>query len=193
MPKITPESLLTLEAYARERARFRARVIEHKKLRSIALGEHVTLQFEDELTVRYQIQEMLRIERIFEQDGIQEELDVYSPLVPDGRNFKATMMLEFPDPEERKRWLARLVDIEDRVWVQVDGHEKSWAVADEDLDRETDDKTSSVHFLRFELDEQAAEALKRGAALQVGVDHPMYQAAVNVPQAVRDALVKDLA
>ncbi|OGA26497.1 MAG: hypothetical protein A3I01_09835 [Betaproteobacteria bacterium RIFCSPLOWO2_02_FULL_65_24] len=193
MPKITPESLLTLEAYARERARFRARVIEHKKLRSIALGEHVTLQFEDELTVRYQIQEMLWIERIFEQDGIQEELDVYSPLVPDGRNFKATMMLEFPDPEERKRWLARLVDIEDRVWVQVDGHEKSWAVADEDLDRETDDKTSSVHFLRFELDEQAAEALKRGAALQVGVDHPMYQAAVNVPQAVRDALVKDLA
>ena len=117
MPKITPESLLTLEAYARERARFRARVIEHKKLRSIALGEHVTLQFEDELTVRYQIQEMLWIERIFEQDGIQEELDVYSPLVPDGRNFKATMMLEFPDPEERKRWLARLVDIEDRVWV----------------------------------------------------------------------------
>ena len=193
MPKITPESLLTLEAYARERARFRARVIEHKKLRSIALGEHVTLQFEDELTVRYQIQEMLRIERIFEQDGIQEELDVYSPLVPDGRNFKATMMLEFPDPEERKRWLARLVDIEDRVWVQVDGHEKSWAVADEDLDRETDDKTSSVHFLRFELDEQAAEALKRGAALQVGVDHPMYQAAVDVPQAVRDALLKDLA
>ena len=193
MPKITPESLLTLEAYARERARFRARVIEHKKLRSIALGEHVTLQFEDELTVRYQIQEMLWIERIFEQDGIQEELDVYSPLVPDGRNFKATMMLEFPDPEERKRWLARLVDIEDRVWVQVDGHEKSWAVADEDLDRETDDKTSSVHFLRFELDEQAAEALKRGAALQVGVDHPMYQAAVDVPQAVRDALLKDLA
>ena len=193
MPKITPESLLTLEAYARERARFRARVIEHKKLRSIALGEHVTLQFEDELTVRYQIQEMLRIERIFEQDGIQEELDVYSPLVPDGRNFKATMMLEFPDPEERKRWLARLVDIEDRVWVQVDGHEKSWAVADEDLDRETDDKTSSVHFLRFELDEQAAEALKRGAALQVGVDHSMYQAAVDVPQAVRDALLKDLA
>ena len=193
MPKITPESLLTLEAYARERARFRARVIEHKKLRSIAMGEHVTLQFEDELTVRYQIQEMLRIERIFEQDGIQEELDVYSPLVPDGRNFKATMMLEFPDPEERKRWLARLMNIEDRVWMQVDGHEKSWAVADEDLDRETDDKTSSVHFLRFELDEQAAEALKRGAALQVGVDHSMYQAAVDVPQAVRDALLKDLA
>jgi hypothetical protein len=193
MSKITRESLLTLEAYARERAQFRARVMEHKKVRSMALGEHVTLHFEDELTMRYQVQEMLRAERIFEEEGIQEELDVYNPLVPDGRNLKATMMLEFPDPEERKRWLADLLDVEDRVWIEAEGCERTWAIADEDLDRETDDKTSSVHFLRFELDEKTADALKRGAALRAGVDHPMYQAAINVPQAVRDALVKDLA
>jgi hypothetical protein len=193
MSKITRESLLTLEAYARERAQFRARVMEHKKVRSMALGEHVTLHFENELTMRYQVQEMLRAERIFEEEGIQEELDVYNPLVPDGRNLKATMMLEFPDPEQRKRWLADLLDVEDRVWIEVEGCARIWAIADEDLDRETDDKTSSVHFLRFELDEKSADALKRGGALRAGVDHPMYRAAINVPQPVRDALVKDLA
>jgi hypothetical protein len=193
MPKITRDSLWTLEAYARERNAFRARVIEHKKRRVLQLGEHVTLHFEDELTIRYQVQEMLRVERIFEEEGIQEELAVYNPLIPEGRNFKATMMLEFPDPEERKGWLAKLVGIEDKVWIQADGAEKAWAVADEDLDRETADKTSSVHFLRFELPENAAQALKRGAALKAGVAHPAYRAEVDVPAAVRDALAQDLA
>lgn len=193
MPSIRRDSLWTLEAYARERKAFRERVIEHKKLRAVQLGEHVTLQFEDELTVRYQVQEMLRVERTFEEQGIQDELDAYNPLIPDGRNLKATMMLEYPDPEHRKQELAQLIDIEDRVWVQAGAGERVWALADEDLDRETDQKTSSVHFLRFEFPESAAQALKQGAAMNVGVDHPHYQAAVRVPQAVRDALVKDLA
>jgi hypothetical protein len=192
MPIVRRDSLMTLEAYARERKAFRARVMEHKKLRAVHLGEHVTLQFEDELTVRYQVQEMLRVERIFEEQGIQDELDAYNPLVPDGRNLKATMMLEYPDAEERKRELAKLIDVEDRVWVQAGGGERVWAIADEDLDRETADKTSSVHFLRFELAEPAAQALKQGAALRIGVDHPNYRAELEVPAAVRDALAKDL-
>jgi hypothetical protein len=193
MPAIRRDSLWTLEAYARERKLFRAKVIEHKKQRSVQLGEHVTLQFEDELTVRYQIQEMLRVERIFEEQGIQEELDAYNPLIPDGRNLKATMMLEYPDPEERQKELAKLIDIEDRVWVQAGDTERAWAIADEDLDRETAEKTSSVHFLRFELSEAAAHALKAGGGLTVGVDHPNYRAEIVAPPAVRDALAKDLA
>src|SRR3990170_3385450 len=164
MHRIRRESLLTLEAYARERAGFRARVIEHKKHRTVRLGDSVTLIFEDELTIRYQIQEMLRIERIFEEQGIQDELETYNPLVPDGRNFKATMMLEYTDPEERQRWLAKLIGIEDKVWIQVRGFDRVWAIADEDLERENEQKTSAVHFLRFELTGGMAQALKSGVA-----------------------------
>jgi len=193
MPKIQRDSLLTLESYARQRADFRARVIEHKKHRTVQLGDSVTLIFEDELTIRYQIQEMLRVERIFEEKGIQDELETYNPLVPDGRNFKATMMLEYPDPEERQRWLSKLIGVEDKVWIQVRGFERSWAIADEDLERENEHKTSSVHFLRFELTDDMARALKSGVGLSMGIDHPQYQAGLEVPAAVRDALAKDLA
>jgi hypothetical protein len=191
---ISRESLLSLEAYARERASFRAKVIEHKKHRTVALGEHVTLLFEDELTVRYQVQEMLRIERIFEEDGIRHELDAYNPLVPDGANWKATMLIEYPEAEERRRMLARLKGIEGRVWVQIGGGERIHAIADEDLERENDEKTSSVHFLRFELGTAAGARLREGAKLAMGVDHPDYLATLDpVPQEIRAALVKDLA
>ena len=190
---ITRESLLSLEAYARERNAFRARVIEHKKRRTVPLGSHVTLLFEDELTIRYQVQEMLRIERIFEHEGIQHELDSYNPLVPDGSNWKATMLIEYPDAEERKRRLAELKGIERRVWVQIPGGERVYAIADEDLERENDEKTSAVHFLRFELERPMIAALKRGAALGFGIDHPAYSAAVPaVTDATRAALVSDL-
>src|SRR5258706_8358531 len=179
MARITRDSLMTLEAYARERNDFRAKVILHKKNRSIHLGDHVTLLFEDELTIRYQVQEMLRVEKIFEEAGIEEELEAYNPLVPDGRNFKATMLIEYEDVDERRDALARLKGIEDRTWVQVAGHDRVFAIADEDLERETDEKTSSVHFLRFELTVAMADALKRGAGLAVGTDHPAYTAAVD--------------
>ncbi|HEX4798810.1 MAG TPA: DUF3501 family protein [Burkholderiales bacterium] len=193
MPRIDRASLMTLEAYARERPQFRARVMAHKKNRTVQLGEHLTLIFEDELTIRYQVQEMLRVERIFEEEGIREELDAYNPLVPDGRNLKATMMLEYTDPEERPKRLGELLGIEDQVWVRVEAHERVWAVADEDLERENEEKTSSVHFLRFELTESMAQALKKGAGLSIGIDHPRYVEALEAPLAVRDALVKDLA
>jgi len=193
MPLIRRESLLPLETYARERHEFRARVIEHKKHRKVQLGDSVTLIFEDELTIRYQIQEMLRVERIFEEQGIQDELETYNPLVPDGRNFKATMMLEYPDPEERQRWLSKLIGIEDKVWIQVRGFGRVGAIADEDLERENEQKTSSVHFLRWELTDDMAQALKSGVGLSMGIDHPQHQTTLDVPAAVRDALVKDLA
>jgi len=193
MPRIDRASLMTLETYARERPTFRARVIAHKKDRTVHLGEHVTLVFEDELTIRYQVQEMLRIERIFEEEGISEELAAYDPLVPDGRNLKATMMIEYPDPGERAKRLAELIAIEDRVWLRAAGHDRVWAIADEDLDRENGQKTSAVHFLRFELAEAAAQALKTGAGLTFGIDHPRYSATLEAPAAVRDSLVKDLA
>jgi hypothetical protein len=193
MPKIERDSLLSLEAYARGRKDLRAQVIEHKQRRTVQLGDSVTLIFEDELTIRYQIQEMLRIERIFEDRGIQEELETYSPLVPDGRNFKATMMLEYPDPEERQNQLAKLIGIEDKTWIQVAGFDRVWAIADEDLERENEHKTSAVHFLRFELSEAMAHALKDGAGLTVGIDHPQYQASQETPVPVRDSLVNDLA
>ena len=189
---IKRESLLSLEAYARERNAFRARVIEHKKRRTVHLGGHITLQFEDELTIRYQVQEMLRIERIFEEDGIQHELDAYNPLVPDGTNWKATMLIEYPDPEERKRMLAALKGIERAVWIQVAGCERVPAIADEDLERENEEKTSSVHFLRFELGAAMREALARGAQVTVGVDHPQYRAAATLAPEVRAALAADL-
>lgn len=190
---IKRESLLSLEAYARERNAFRARVIEHKKNRTVHLGEHVTLQFEDELTIRYQIQEMLRIERIFEEDGIQHELEAYNPLVPDGRNWKATMLIEYPDPDERRRMLARLKGIERRVWVQVEGAPRVFAIADEDLERENEEKTSSVHFLRFELDDAMCARVKSGAAVSIGVDHPVYTETLSpLPDEIRAALARDL-
>jgi hypothetical protein len=193
MPRIDRESLMTLETYARERTQFRAKVMAHKKDRTVPLGEHVTLLFEDELTIRYQVQEMLRVERIFEEEGIREELDAYNPLVPDGRNLKATLMVEYPDPEERRKKLQELIGIEDKAWVQVGGHERVWAVADEDLDRENEEKTSSVHFVRFELSEAMAAALKNGASLVIGIDHPHYSATGETLPAVRDSLAKDLA
>jgi len=189
---IKRESLLTLEAYARERPAFRARVIEHKKLRTVHLGEHVTLQFEDELTIRYQVQEMLRVERIFEDDGIEGELEAYNPLIPDGSNWKATMMIEYPDESERRTMLARLKGIERRVWIQAAGCERIYAVADEDLERENEEKTSSVHFLRFELPHSVRERLRAGAALSMGTDHPEYAVSVQVPGEIRAALVEDL-
>ena len=189
---IVRSSLLSLEAYARERDRFRAEIIEHKKQRTVHLGAHVTLQFEDELTIRYQVQEMLRIERIFEADGIQGELDAYNPLLPDGGNWKATMFIEFPDEAERRRMLERLKGIERGVWVQVEGGQRIYAVADEDLERENEEKTAAVHFLRFEVG-AAGPRLRQGAKLAMGVDHPQYNAKVDpVPEETRAALVQDL-
>jgi TusA-related sulfurtransferase len=194
MPQITRDSLMTLEAYAKARPQFRARVMAHKQNRTLELGEHLTLIFEDELTVRYQVQEMLRAERTFEEAGIQDELDAYNPLIPDGANWKATLMIEYPDVDERRRMLARLIGIEDRVWVQVAGHARVRAIADEDLERDTVEKTSAVHFLRFELDPAMVRGLKEGAALAVGVDHPEYSHTIGaVDPAVRASLVNDLA
>ncbi len=193
MPQITRDSLMTLEAYAKARAGFRQRVIEHKKKRQVRFGEHVTVLFEDELTVRYQIQEMLRIEKTFEEAGIVQELEAYNPLVPDGRNFKATMLIEYEDAGERRAALGRLKGIEDRVWIQVEGSPRVYAIADEDMDRENDEKTSAVHFLRFELSEDMAAALKYGVGLSMGIDHPQYDFTVSpVADDVRAALVSDL-
>ena len=194
MPHITRESLLSLEAYARERDAFRNRVIEHKKSRKLALGENVTLLFEDELTIRYQVQEMLRVERTFEEDGIVSELDAYNPLIPDGGNLKATMLIEYSDPEERKVWLSHLKGIESRVWLEVEDYPRVYAIADEDLDRENEQKTSAVHFLRFELTPRMQAAMKRGASLAAGIDHPQYQASLaEVDAATRASLAADLA
>ncbi|HEX7327183.1 MAG TPA: DUF3501 family protein [Casimicrobiaceae bacterium] len=192
-PRITRDSLMTLEAYARERGEFRKRVLAHKKHRSVHLGEHVTLLFEDELTIRYQIQEMLRIEKTFEEAGIQDELDAYAPLVPDGNNLKATMLVEYEDESERRVALARLRGIQDCVWFRVDGMAPVKAIADEDLPRENEDKTAAVHFLRFDLDRAMIAALKTGRSLALGVDHPQYRAEVPaLPEATRAALVADL-
>ena len=190
---IARESLLSLEAYARQRNEFRAKVMAHKRDRTVHLGAHVTLIFEDEQTIRYQIQEMLRIERTFEEQGIRDELDAYTPLLPDGRNFKATMMIEYADAEERKHALSKLKGIEDHVWIQAEGCARVYAIADEDLERENEEKTSAVHFLRFELDDEMARALKYGVALSLGVDHQNYQAEIGaVAAAVRASLTKDL-
>jgi len=194
MAKITRDSLMTLEAYAKARKEFRARVMAHKKNRSVHIGDHVTLLFEDELTMRYQVQEMLRAEKIFEEHGIQDELDAYNPLVPDGHNFKATMMIEYVDEAERRAALAKLKGIEQRTWVRVEGCPPVYAIADEDLDRETEDKTSSVHFLRFELTAEMVRALKYGVTLAIGVDHAHYRAEIDpLPPAIRASLVNDLA
>ena len=192
MARITRESLLTLEAYAKARREYRAKVIAHKKARSVHLGEHVTVTFEDELTMRYQVQEMLRIEKIFDEEGIQGELDAYNPLVPDGTNLKATMLIEYEDVEERRRALSRLKGIEDRVWVQVEGSPRVYAIADEDLERETEEKTSSVHFLRFEFPAAAREAVRAGASVKLGCDHRNYPAHVTVPPETLASLAGDL-
>jgi hypothetical protein len=194
MAAISRDSLLTLEAYARQRKDFRAKVIAHKKNRTLHLGQFVTLIFEDELTIRYQIQEMLRIEKTFEEEGIQDELDAYTPLIPDGTNLKATMMIEYDDPVVRKRELARLKGIEDEVYVQVDGHAKVYAIADEDLERENDEKTSSVHFLRFEFTPAMIASFKAGAAVAIGCDHPAYAVRVDeIAPAAQASLVRDFA
>ena len=193
MHKISRASLMTLEAYAKARKDFRSRVLAHKKDRTIHVGDHVTLVFEDELTIRYQVQEMLRVERIFEEEGIQDELDAYNPLIPDGRNFKATMLIEYEDVNERRAALALLKGVEARTWVRVEGCAPVYAVADEDLERENDEKTSSVHFLRFELTPEMIETLKYGVGLAVGIDHPHYTAAIDpLPAASRAALLADL-
>lgn len=192
MAQISRDSLLTLEAYARQRNDFRARVIAHKKNRMVHLGEHVTLIFEDELTIRYQIQEMLRIEKTFEEQGIRHELEAYNPLIPDGSNLKATMQIEFEDPTARARELARLRGIEERVFMQVDGYGKVYAIADEDLERSNQDKTSAVHFLRFEFAAPMLDAFKRGDAVAIGIDLAGYAVRIDeIAPEVQSALARD--
>ncbi len=194
MERLKPVDLLSLEQYARERSAFRARVLEHKQRRQLAVGPSTTWCFEDRLTMQYQVQEMLRAERIFEPEGIAEELDSYNPLIPDGTNWKVTLLIEFPDSEERQRQLALLKGIERRCWVQTPGASRVYAIADEDLERENADKTSSVHFLRFELPPPMIAALKGGGALSLGIDHERYRHAIDpVSEPVRSALVADLA
>ena len=190
--KVTPDSLMTLEAYSRWRKAHQRDVIAHRKLRTVHLGEHLTLQFESELSVRYQIQEMLRIEKIFEEEGIQAEIDTYGALVPEGSNWKATMLIEYPDENERRRELARLIGVEDRMFVEVEGHARVYALADEDLERENDEKTSSVHFLRFEFTPAMRQAVKAGAAVKLGCDHTNYPAHLSIPPETLASLAGDL-
>jgi hypothetical protein len=191
---LTRDDLFNLERYAETRQDFRAKVMAHKKHRQVHLGDMATLYFEDRLTMQYQIQEMLRVERIFESAGIQEELDAYNPLIPDGSNWKATFMIEVPDEDERRKVLARLIGIEDKVWVRVEGFEPVFAIADEDLERDTAEKTSSVHFLRFELSPEMVGAVKGGAAIGAGIAHEGYTTQLDpLPPGVRDSLAADLA
>ena len=193
LPKLTRADLMSLEQYSLARKDFRAKVLDHKSRRTVSVGPNATWCFEDQLTIQYQVQEMLRVERIFEAEGIQDELDAYNPLIPDGSNWKATFLLEFPDIAERRVRLAALKGVEDRCWVQAAGFERVYARADEDLERENDEKTSAVHFLRFELAPAMSDAVKNGAAVAVGVDHESYRYEVNpLPQPIRDSLAKDL-
>ena len=189
---ITRDSLMTLEAYSKYRKENKPKIIAHRRLRSVSLGEHMLLQFEDEQTVRYQIQEMLRIEKVFEEEAIQDEIDAYAPLVPDGSNWKATVLLEYPDPHERKRELARLIGVEDRMFVEVEGHARVYAIADEDLDRGNAEKTSAVHFVRFELTPAAREAVRAGAAVKLGCDHTHYPAHLMIGPEALASLAGDL-
>lgn len=194
MAQLTPSDLMTLEAYSKYLKANKAKLIAHRRARTVHLGEHITLQFEDRETIQYQVQEMLRTERIFEAEGIADELGAYNPLIPDGSNWKVTLLIEFVDPLERARRLAELRGIEDRCWVQAAGHARVFAIADEDLERENDVKTSAVHFLRFELEGPMVTALKAGAALGIGVDHPEYRAGIPaLGEVTRKALVEDLA
>ena len=189
---ITSENLMSLEAYSKFRKTHKAEVLAHRKLRSVHLGDHITLQFESETTIRYQIQEMLRIEKIFEEEGIQQEIDAYAPLVPEGSNWKATMLIEYPDVNERKRELARLIGVEDRMFIEVEGHARVYAIADEDLDRENDEKTSAVHFVRFEFDAATKAAIKAGAAAKLGCDHTHYPAHTQIAEDALASLAGDL-
>jgi Protein of unknown function (DUF3501) len=189
---ITPESLMSLEQYHKWRKTHKAELLAHRKLRSVHLGDHITLQFESEKTIRYQIQEMLRIEKIFDEEGIAQEIEVYSALVPSGSNWKATMLIEYPDVNERKRELARLVGVEHRMFIEVEGHARVYAIADEDLDRSTDEKTSAVHFMRFELTDAMKAALKAGAATKLGCDHTNYPAHMSMSEKVLASLLSDL-
>jgi hypothetical protein len=193
MNKLSRDDLLSLEQYAETRTAFRDKVLEHKKNRRLELGTNAALYFEDRLTMQYQVQEMLRIEKIFEADGINEELDAYNPLIPDGSNWKATFMVEFPDIDERRAMLTQLIGIEDRVYVHVADFERVYAIADEDLERADEEKTSAVHFLRFELPAEQVTALKSGATLMAGIDHDNYRVEISpVPTNIRDSLVNDL-
>ncbi len=189
---ITPDSLMSLEAYSKFRKTHKAEVLAHRKLRSVHLGEHITLQFESETTIRYQIQEMLRIEKIFEEEGIQQEIEAYAPLMPDGSNWKATMLIEYPDLNERKRELARLIGVEDRMFIEVEGHARVYAIADEDLDRENDEKTSAVHFVRFEFPAATKAAIQAGAAVKLGCDHTNYPAHTQISAEALASLAGDL-
>lgn len=189
---ITPASLMTLEAYTKYRKANKPLIMAHRKLRSVRLGEHINLQFESETTIRYQIQEMLRIEKVFEEEGIAQEIEAYAPLVPDGSNWKATMMIEYPDVNERKRELARLIGVEDRLFVEVEGHPRVYAIADEDMDRENDEKTSAVHFVRFELTPAMCAAVKAGANVKLGCDHTNYPAHVMIGAETLASLAGDL-
>jgi hypothetical protein len=192
MQKLKRSDLWNLESYATERPAFRARVIEHKKPRRVALHPHATLAFEDAMTIRYQVQEMLRVERIFEPAEIESELEAYNPLIPDGTNWKATFMIEYPDVEERRRALAAMPGVEHKVWVQVGDRPKLYAIANEDMERSTEDKTAAVHFLRFELDPASSEAAKAGAPIRMGIDHDRLRADVTLSDASRQSLVADL-
>ena len=189
---ITRDSLLTLEAYAKIRKSSAPEFIAHRRLRTVLLGEHVSIQFEDETTIRRQIQEMLHIEKIFDEEGIQSEIDTYAPLVPEGSNWKATMLIEFPDVHERKRELARLIDVEDRVFVEVEGHGRIYAIADEDMERENDEKTSAVHFVRFEFGDAARAAVRAGASVKLGCDHTNYPALASIAPETLASLAGDL-
>jgi hypothetical protein len=193
MTKITRESLLTLEAYHKARPEMRKQAIEQRRLRTVALGEHLNIIFENEFLMRYQIQEMLRVEKVFEDEGIQDELDAYNPLVPDGSNFKATMMLEYPNEADRKIALAKLIGVEHKMFVQVEGQPRIYAIANEDLERSTSAKTSAVHFLRFELPAAAKKSLLAGAQMMVGCEHVEYPMHVEtLPDATLASLVQDL-
>lgn len=189
---ITRDSLMSLEAYSKYRKENKPAIMAHRKLRSVRLGENLNLQFESETTLRYQIQEMLRIEKIFEEDGIQQELDAYVPLLPEGSNWKGTLLLEYPDVNERKRELARLIGIEDRMFVEVEGHARVYAIADEDLERENDEKTSAVHFVRFELNAPMRAAVKAGAGVKLGCDHTNYPAHIAIAPETLASLAGDL-
>lgn len=192
MSKLTKNDLMSLEVYAKKRPEFREKVLAHKKHRKVHLGPHATLYFEDRLTMQYQIQEMLRVERIFEEEGIMDELNAYNPLIPDGKNLKATFMIEYDDENERKEALAKMIGIEDKVWVQVNGHDKVYAIADEDLERDTEEKTSSVHFMRFEFSDEMVQDAKTGKSISMGIEHDAYNQVLDpIPAETRTALVAD--
>jgi len=192
MAALTHSDLMTLEAYSKYLKENKPKLIAHRRARTVHLGEHITLQFEDRETIQYQIQEMLRVEKIFEEEGIQSELDAYNPLIPDGSNWKATMLIEYPDENERRRELARLIGVEDRMFVEVEGQARVYAIADEDLDRENDEKTSAVHFVRFELTPPMCAAVKAGASVKLGCDHTNYPAHMTIPPETLASLAGDI-